>query len=89
MIDLDSLDLFLDYHHGPNEPQELAQLVQPLSISFSENLDLFSDSAERETNSTNFNSYFPGNFGHVILPLEMGRDSSLYYLKIVVILWMY
>ena len=32
MTDLDSLDLFLNYHHGPNKIQELEQSVKPLLI---------------------------------------------------------
>ena len=54
MIDLDSSDLFLDYCHGPDEPQELEQLIQPLSNSAFENSELILNNTEREPNSTSF-----------------------------------
>ena len=71
--DLDSLDLFLDYRHGPDKIEEVAQSIEPLFNSDFENLELFFESTEREPSSTSFYSYFPGIFGHVILPLEMGE----------------
>ena len=80
-IDLDSLDLFLSYCHGPDETKEIEQSVKPLFISDFGNLQPISEYIEREPSSTSFYSYFPGNFGHVILPLEMGSDCPFYSLK--------
>ena len=83
--DLDSSDLFLDYRHGPDEPQELKQSNQPLFISVFGNFDLFSTDTERDTAHAVFDlfySYFPGNFGTYFVPLKMGSKSQFYSLKI-------
>ena len=70
--DLDSSDLFLDYRHGPDKIEEVEQSSKPLFISEFENLELIFEDTERDWYFPSFYSYFPGNFGHVILPWKWG-----------------
>ena len=76
--DLDSSDLFSDYRHGPDKPQEFKQSDQPLFISVLEILIYF-PLAWKEIPHDKFNLfdfYFPGNFRHDFVPLKMGANAN-------------